>query len=179
MKQRKIVSLFLALMLALSILTGCGSTAAPAVTGTPAAAEQTEIPAACMILSGLSGQAAYQDVLLDFLFYSLFTPVCTTMMSRVMFAGEQLMAAKSAVKRIEGILNEQPLPEPEHPRQPKDASVSFEDVCFSYPGAAEKALDHVSFEIPEGKTVALVGASGSGKSTAAQLIPRFYDVTGG
>ena len=89
------------------------------------------------------------------------------------------MAAKSAVKRIEGILNEQPLPEPEHPRQPKDASVSFEDVCFSYPGAAEKALDHVSFEIPEGKTVALVGASGSGKSTAAQLIPRFYDVTGG
>lgn len=137
------------------------------------------IPAACMILSGLSGQAAYQDVLLDFLFYSLFTPVCTTMMSRVMFAGEQLMAAKSAVKRIEGILNEQPLPEPEHPRQPKDASVSFEDVCFSYPGAAEKALDHVSFEIPEGKTVALVGASGSGKSTAAQLIPRFYDVTGG
>ena len=137
------------------------------------------IPVACMILSGLSGQAAYQDVLLDFLFYSLFTPVCTTMMSRVMFAGEQLMAAKSAVKRIEGILNEQPLPEPEHPRQPKDASVSFEDVCFSYPGAAEKALDHVSFEIPEGKTVALVGASGSGKSTAAQLIPRFYDVTGG
>ncbi len=137
------------------------------------------IPAACMILSGLSGQAAYQDVLLDFLFYSLFTPVCTTMMSRVMFAGEQLMAAKSAVKRIEGILNKQPLPEPEHPRQPKDASVSFEDVCFSYPGAAEKALDHVSFEIPEGKTVALVGASGSGKSTAAQLIPRFYDVTGG
>ena len=137
------------------------------------------IPVACMILSGLSGQAAYQDVLLDFLFYSLFTPVCTTMMSRVTFAGEQFMAAKSAVKRIEGILNEQPLPEPEHPRQPKDASVSFEDVCFSYPGAAEKALDHVSFEIPEGKTVALVGASGSGKSTAAQLIPRFYDVTGG
>ena len=137
------------------------------------------IPAACMILSGLSGQAAYQDVLLDFLFYSLFTPVCTTMMSRVMFAGEQLMAAKSAVKRIEGILNEQPLPEPEHPRQPKDASVSFEDVCFSYPGAAEKALDHVSFEIPEGKTVALVGPSGGGKSTIANLAAGFYDVDSG
>lgn len=137
------------------------------------------IPAACMILSGLSGQAAYQDVLLDFLFYSLFTPVCTTMMSRVMFAGEQLMAAKSAVKRIEGILNEQPLPEPEPPRQPKDASVSFEDVCFSYPGAAEKALDHVSFEIPEGKTVALVGPSGGGKSTSANLAAGFYDVDSG
>ena len=137
------------------------------------------IPAACIILSGVTGQAEYQDVLLDFLFYSLFTPVCTTMMSRVMFAGEQLMAAKSAVKRIEGIMDEQPLPEPEHPQQPKDASVSFENVSFSYPGAGEKALDNVSFDIPAGKTVALVGASGSGKSTAAQMIPRFYDVTGG
>ena len=137
------------------------------------------IPVACIILSGVSGQAAYQDVVLDFLFYSLFTPVCATMMSRVMFASEQLMAAKSAVTRIEGVLNEQPLTEPENPQRPGDASVSFENVSFSYPGTDVKALDNVSFEIPAGKTIALVGASGSGKSTAAQLIPRFYDVTGG
>lgn len=137
------------------------------------------IPAACMILAGVSGQAAYQDVLLDFLFYSLFTPICTTMMNRVMFAGEQLMAAKSAVTRIEEVLKEQPLPEATNPRQPKDASIAFEHVSFSYPGTETKALDDISFEIPEGKTVALAGASGSGKSTAAQLIPRFYDTTGG
>ena len=137
------------------------------------------IPAACMILAGVSGQAAYQDVLLDFLFYSLFTPICTTMMNRVMFAGEQLMAAKSAVTRIEEVLKEQPLPEVTNPRQPKDASIAFEHVSFSYPGTENKALDDISFEIPEGKTVALVGASGSGKSTAAQLLPRFYDTTGG
>ena len=137
------------------------------------------IPAACMILAGVSGQAAYQDVLLDFLFYSLFMPICTTMMNRVMFAGEQLMAAKSAVTRIEEVLKEQPLPETTNPRQPKDASIAFEHVSFSYPGTETKALDDISFEIPEGKTVALVGASGSGKSTAAQLIPRFYDTIGG
>ncbi len=137
------------------------------------------IPVACMILSGAAGQAAYQDVLLAFLFYSLFTPVCTTMMSRVMFASEQLMAAKSAVTRIEGVLAEEPLAEAECPQQPKDASICFENVSFSYPSAEEKALDHVTFEIPAGKTVALVGASGSGKSTAAQLIPRFYDVMEG
>lgn len=137
------------------------------------------IPAACMILAGVSGQAAYQDVLLDFLFYSPFTPICTTMMNRVMFAGEQLMAAKSAVTRIEEVLKEQPLLEATNPRQPKDASIAFEHVSFSYPGTETKALDDISFEIPEGKTVALVGASGSGKSTAAQLIPRFYDTTGG
>ena len=137
------------------------------------------IPVAGMILRGVSGQAAYQDVLLDFLFYSLFTPICTTMMNRVMFASEQLMAAKSAVKRIEEVLNEQPLPESVHPQQPKDASVSFEKVSFVYPGTEEKALDQISFTVPAGKTVALVGASGSGKSTAAKLIPRFQDVTEG
>ena len=137
------------------------------------------IPVACMILAGVTGQAAYQDVLLDFLFYSLFTPICTIMMNRVMFASEQLMAAKSAVTRIEEVLKEQPLAETVNPQQPKDTSVSFENVSFCYPGTEEKALDHITFEIPAGKTVALVGASGSGKSTAAKLIPRFYDVTDG
>ena len=137
------------------------------------------IPAACILLSGVTGQASYQDVLLDFLFYSLFTPVCTTMMSRIMFAGEQLMAAKSAVQRIEEVLKEQPLPKAESTQLPKDASVAFENVSFCYAGTETKALNHVTFEIPAGKTVALVGASGSGKSTAAQLIPRFYDVSEG
>ena len=137
------------------------------------------IPVACMLFAAAGGQAARQDVLLDFLFYSLFTPICTTMMNRIMFASEQLMAAKSAVSRIEEILKEQLLPEPEHTEQPRDASVSFEQVSFSYPGSDRKVLDQISFDIPAGKTVALVGASGSGKSTAAKLIPRFYDVTGG
>ena len=137
------------------------------------------IPVAMFILSGISGQAAYENIVLDFLFYSLFTPVCATMMTRIMFASEQLMAAKSAVSRIDEILQEKPLKEPEHPMIPTDASIVFSDVSFAYPGAKEKALDHISFEVPAGKTVALVGASGSGKSTAASLIPRFYDVQSG
>lgn len=137
------------------------------------------IPAAILILSAVSGQAAYTDVTLDFLFYSLFTPVCATMMNRIMFASEQLMAAKSAVSRVEAILQEEPLPEPDSLQIPKDASVVFKDASFVYPGAAKKSLDRVSFEAPAGKTVALVGASGSGKSTAASLISRFYDVQEG
>ena len=137
------------------------------------------IPAAILILAGASGQADSQKLFLDFLFYSLFTPVCTTMMNRIMFASEQLMAAKSAVSRIEAVLQEKPLKESNIPKQPKDASVVFQDVSFTYPSTEKKALDHVSFEIPAGKTIALVGASGSGKSTAASLIPRFYDVQEG
>lgn len=137
------------------------------------------IPVAMMIFAGTSGQADTQKLFFDFLFYSLFTPICTTMMNRIMFASEQLMAAKSAVSRIEAVLQEKPLEEAKAPKMPKDASVVFQDVSFTYPGAKKKALDHVSFEVPVGKTVALIGASGSGKSTAASLIPRFYDVQEG
>ena len=59
-----------------------------------------------------------------------------------------------------------------------NAVVSFENVSFSYPDGSE-ALRGVSFEAPAGKTIALVGESGAGKSTTLGLIPRFYDVTGG
>ncbi|KAF1057494.1 ABC transporter ATP-binding protein/permease [Variovorax sp.] len=59
-----------------------------------------------------------------------------------------------------------------------DATVRFEDVSFAYE-AARPILRHVSFEIPAGKTVAVVGSSGSGKSTLARLLYRFYDVQQG
>jgi len=59
-----------------------------------------------------------------------------------------------------------------------DATVRFEDVSFAYE-AARPILKHVSFEIPAGKTVAVVGPSGSGKSTLARLLYRFYDVQQG
>jgi subfamily B ATP-binding cassette protein MsbA len=61
---------------------------------------------------------------------------------------------------------------------PKRASVSFKHASFEY-GAAIPALEDVSFDVPAGKTVALVGPSGAGKSTILNLILRFYDVTGG
>ena len=62
--------------------------------------------------------------------------------------------------------------------QIKNSVVSFENVVFTYPDGSE-ALCGVSFEAPAGKTIALVGESGAGKSTILNLIPRFYDVTGG
>ncbi|MET4864823.1 lipid A ABC transporter ATP-binding protein/permease MsbA [Morganella psychrotolerans] len=57
--------------------------------------------------------------------------------------------------------------------------VKFEDVTFTYPGREQPALKNVSFTIPQGKTVALVGRSGSGKSTIANLITRFYEIDSG
>lgn len=55
----------------------------------------------------------------------------------------------------------------------------FDDVCFRYPGAHEDALSHISFTAEPGKTTAIIGSTGCGKSTLVHLIPRFYDVTGG
>ena len=57
--------------------------------------------------------------------------------------------------------------------------VSYEDVSFHYSDDNTPVLSHVSFEIPAGRSIALVGPSGSGKTTICSLLPRFYDVTGG
>ena len=57
--------------------------------------------------------------------------------------------------------------------------VRYEDVSFHYSDDDTAVLSHVSFEIPAGKSIALVGPSGSGKTTVCSLLPRFYDVTGG
>ena len=58
-------------------------------------------------------------------------------------------------------------------------SVEFRDVCFRYPGASEEDLSHISFQVKQGETLAIIGATGSGKSTLVSLIPRFYDATSG
>ena len=60
-----------------------------------------------------------------------------------------------------------------------EGNVEFKNVSFTYVGKDEKALNNISFEIPKGKTVALVGRSGSGKSTIANLLTRFYDIDDG
>ena len=61
----------------------------------------------------------------------------------------------------------------------KVPSVEFKNVEFCYPGAAEKVLDKISFKAEAGKTTAFIGSTGSGKSTLINLVPRFYEATGG
>jgi len=121
----------------------------------------------------------YEVFLLDFIFYVLFTPICTVMLTRILFSSEQSMLAQDAVKRIGEILSERPLEEAAKVIKPKDSSVSFEHVTFTYSGSGSPAVEDITMEIPEGKTVALVGPSGGGKTTMASLIPRFWDVDKG
>ena len=60
-----------------------------------------------------------------------------------------------------------------------ETSLVFDDVSFAYPGAERPVLSHLSFEVKAGKKVAIIGGTGSGKSTILKLIHRFYDVTDG
>lgn len=133
------------------------------------------IPAALLLASGGDGWA----VLVNFIFYALFAPACGGMINRIMYASESVMEADEAMMKLDEILKQQPLPKAASPKKPKDASVSFEHVTFRYPGTDRPALDDVSFTVPEGTVVGLVGPSGGGKSTAASMIPRFWDAEAG
>lgn len=90
-------------------------------------------------------------------------------------------AAASAV-RINQVLDT--VPEIKDPEQPKAAQgkrgyVEFRDVSFSYPGAEQPALSNISFSAQPGEITAIIGGTGSGKSTLVNLIPRFYDIDKG
>ena len=115
-----------------------------------------------------------REFLLDLLLYILITPIISVTLTRIMFHSENAMVVNDALQRIDSILALRPLAEPEHPRHPRDASVSLSGVCFSYDGKKE-ALRDVSLSIPAGKVVAFVGPSGGGKTTIANLIARFFD----
>ena len=89
-------------------------------------------------------------------------------------------AAQVSAERIGRVLQTQPSVTPGQVQDaPEAGTVEFRDVSFRYPGAQEAALSHISFRVGKGQTLAIIGATGSGKSTLIGLIPRFYDVTGG
>ena len=94
------------------------------------------------------------------------------------------LAPRSAVSadRILEVLDTEPtVAPPTDPVTPQELTgvVEFRDVTFTYPGAADPVLANVSFTLTPGRTTAIIGSTGSGKSTLVNLIPRLYDVSGG
>ena len=130
-----------------------------------------------LILSG--GEAVAQSVLLSLIFYVIFTPVIATSMTKVLFMSENGMVVNDALTRVHSILDLKPLPDAQRNESPRDNSVEFKNVSFRYSGAESDAIRNISFKVQPGETVALVGPSGGGKTTAAGLISRFWDVIGG
>ena len=113
------------------------------------------------------------------IFYALFAPACGQMINRIMYMSEAVMEADEAVGRLDEILSQKPMENTGIEKQPADAAVSFDHVTFTYPGADRPALSDVSFAVRPGQVTALVGPSGGGKTTAASLIPRFWDADSG
>lgn len=134
------------------------------------------IPAGILLIAGVANPSAF---MLDFIFYILFTPLCASAFNKILWSSDQTMRAQDAMRRIKAIINEEALKETESPQSPPNNTISFEDVSFTYQEAENPAVNHISFVVPEGKTVALVGPSGGGKSTVASLIPRFWDTEQG
>ncbi|HIW75143.1 MULTISPECIES: ABC transporter ATP-binding protein [Gordonibacter] len=136
------------------------------------------VPAGILLAHSAGDFATF---LTDFLFYVVFSALTTIMMSKVMYAAEAVQMAQDSVRRIDEVLSVELLAEPpvDCGLMPRDASISFERVGFTYPGADGPALSGVSLEVPTGATVALVGPSGGGKTTAASLVPRFWDACEG
>ena len=112
-------------------------------------------------------------------FYAVFSAIVSTALAKIMFAASGMMMAQNALNRIDTVMSAPTLAVAAHPKVPQGNRIAFKDVSFTYDGASLPALDHVSFAVEPGQTVALVGPSGGGKTTAASLIPRFWDVSSG
>ena len=136
------------------------------------------VPAGILLAQSAGDFPAF---LSDFLFYVVFSALTTMMMTKVMYASQALTEAQDAVMRLEGILGAPLMHEvaPDRAKEPAGNSIEFDHVSFTYPTADAPALRDVTLSVPAGATVALVGPSGGGKTTAASLVPRFWDVSGG
>ena len=125
----------------------------------------------------MKGQMDYIDLVTFALYISTFlTPV-----RKLAAFVEQFLNGMAGFKRFVELMRVQPevADAPDAKVMPAaKGDIDIDDVSFAYDGG-ETVLDHISIHIPQGETVAVVGPSGGGKSTLCQLIPRFYDVTGG
>ena len=137
------------------------------------------VPMVLFLAPGALASGDYAGFVTNFAFYAVFSAIISTALAKIMFAASGMMLADTALGRIQPVMDAPTLAVPEHPQTPKDNRVVFRDVSFTYDGAQSPALSHVSFTAEPGETVALVGPSGGGKTTAASLIPRFWDADTG
>lgn len=118
----------------------------------------------------------------DFVAFSFYLTLLMWPMIALGWVTNLFQRGAASMGRLNELLDIEPQirdPETPTPLQAARGAVEFEDVSFRYPGGERDVLHNVSFRIEPGRTVAIVGATASGKSTLAGLIPRLYDVTGG
>ena len=137
------------------------------------------VPAALIFAPMALSGGTFVEFVTNFAFYAIFSAIISTALAKIMFAASGTILASTALGRISHIINAPTLKIADSPILPKDNSIEFQSVTFTYEGADIPALENVSFRVLPGQTVALVGPSGGGKTTVASLIPRFWDAQSG
>ncbi len=118
------------------------------------------------------------NVISTFILYLLVSPQLSFVMMKSVNYKNQKFEALQAIERFEALFEYDALSYPSNSHQFENQELEFNNVCFSYNGE-EKVLDNISFKVSKGETLALVGSSGSGKTTIARLAARFWDVDSG
>lgn len=129
-----------------------------------------------IVLYNLGGGA--EKTIMTFAFFAVLIPLVASILTKLMHSSSNLMLADASFTAIEEMLAEKPLAETKKQPVPQNGEIRLDHVSFQYE-AGVKALDDVSLTIRPGTVTALVGESGGGKSTVANLIARFWDVSEG
>ena len=129
-----------------------------------------------IVLYNLGGGA--EKTIMTFAFFAVLIPLVASILTKLMHSSSNLMLADASFTAIEEMLAEKPLAETKKLPVPQNGEICLNHVSFQY-DAGVKALDDVSLTIRPGTVTALVGESGGGKSTVANLIARFWDVSEG
>ena len=129
-----------------------------------------------IVLYNLGGGA--EKTIMTFAFFAVLIPLVASILTKLMHSSSNLMLADASFTAIEEMLAEKPLAETKKLPVPQNGEICLNHVSFQYE-AGVKALDDVSLTIRPGTVTALVGESGGGKSTVANLIARFWDVSEG
>lgn len=120
-----------------------------------------------------------ESFILSFIFFIVFTPLIAVLLMRIMYSSSNKMITSQALDVMENIIDEKVMDNKINTKRPDNYDITFDSVSFNYEEKGKKIIDKVSFTAKEGTVTALVGPSGGGKSTIANLIARFWDVNSG
>jgi ATP-binding cassette subfamily B protein IrtA len=135
------------------------------------------IPAGILIFSGTNGGKSFA---MTFIFYLILSGSFSSLFMKLMYVSSMSNEIVDGIERMDKITDVKPLPETLNPKPLNGHDIAFENVSFSYVNSKEnEALTSVTFKAKQGEMTALVGASGSGKSTIGHLTARFFDVSEG
>ena len=135
------------------------------------------IPAGLLIFSKTNEKRSFA---MTFIFYLVLSGSFSSLFMKLMYVSSMSSEIVDGIERMDKITDIRPLPEAASPKSINGYDIAFENVSFSYNDSKEnEALSSVSFKAKQGEITALVGASGSGKSTIGHLTARFFDVSEG